>query len=117
MNLWKQVWRIVQMTRRVGGWKAATTLVRSAPKQVHLFRLLLADPRVPVWAKAALAGALLFAASPLNLPAYIPFIGPLDDIGIALLAGSFFLKQVPAHVLAEHKYTAGLADGFEAAGA
>lgn len=115
MNLWKQVWRIMQMTRRVGGWKAAAALARTGPKQVHLFRLLLADPRVPVWAKAALAGALLFAASPLNLPAYIPFIGPLDDLGIVLLAGSLFLKQVPAAVLAEHRYTAGLADGFEAA--
>lgn len=115
MNLWKQVWRIVQMTRRVGGMKAAGQLVSEAPKQIALFRLLLLDPRVPVTAKAVLAGALIFAVSPLNVPQYIPVIGALDDIGIVLFAGNFFLKQVPASVLAEHRQSVGLHDGFDPA--
>ena len=115
MNLWKQVLRIFQMTRRVGGWKAAGTLVQSAPKQLQLFRLLLLDPRVPVLPKALLAAALVFAVSPLNLPNFIPVIGALDDIGIVLFAGNLFLKQVPAHILAEHRHTAGLAEDFGAA--
>ncbi|MGI4788237.1 MAG: YkvA family protein [Janthinobacterium lividum] len=115
MTLWKQLWRMVQMTRRVGGWKAASQLAQSAPKQIALFRLLLTDPRVPVAAKAVLVGAILFAISPLNIPQYIPIIGALDDIGIVLFAGNYFLKQVPAHVLAEHRQSVGLSDSFEAA--
>ncbi len=115
MNLLKQLWKIVKMTRRVGGWKAATQLVRDAPKQVNLFRRLLVEPRVPVTAKMVLVGAGVFAVSPLNLPGYIPIIGQLDDIGIALFAGNYFLKQVPADVLAEHRHAVGLSNGFEAA--
>ena len=115
MNLFKQLWRFAQMTRRVGGWKAATTLARSLPQQFQLFRRLLADPRVPVIAKVALVGAIIFAVSPLNVPQYIPIIGQLDDIGIALLAGNFFLKQVPASVLAEHRQAVGLTPAFDAA--
>ena len=98
------------MTRRVGGLKAAKQLASDAPKQIALFRLLLTDPRVPVTAKAALAGALIFAVSPLNIPQYIPIIGALDDIGIVLFAGNYFLKQVPPEVLAAHRQTVGLAD-------
>ena len=114
MNLFKQLWRVVQMTRRVGGLKAAQKLAADAPKQIALFRLLLLDPRVPPFAKAALVGALVFAVSPLNVPQYIPVIGALDDIGIVLFAGSFFLKQVPADVLAEHRQRAGLSGEFDA---
>ncbi len=115
MNLWKQVWRMFTMTRRVGGWRAAVGLVQTAPKQLALFRRLLLDVRVPVLAKVALVGALVFAVSPLNVPQFIPIIGPLDDIGIVLLAGGFFLKQISPQVLAEHRHSVGLDDGFETA--
>ena len=115
MNLFKQLLRILTMTRRVGGWKAATLLVQNLPKQLQLFRRLLSDPRVPVVGKVVLVGAVFFAVSPLNLPQYIPIIGQLDDIGIALLAGNFFLKQVPGDILAEHRYAVGLGESFETA--
>ena len=115
MNLWKQVLRIFQMTRRVGGWKAAVTLAQTAPKQFQLFRRLLLDPRIPVLPKAILVGALVFAVSPLNLPNFIPVIGALDDIGIVLFAGNFFLKQVPAHILSEQRQAVGLGEEFGAA--
>ena len=100
------------MTRRVGGWKAATSLLQSLPKQFQLFRRLLGDLRVPISAKLVLIGAMLFAVSPLKVPQYIPILGQLDDIGIALLAGSFFLKQVPLPVLAEHRHIVGLRDNL-----
>ncbi len=115
MNLWKQVWRIVQMTRRVGGMKAAGQLASEAPKQIALFRLLLTDARVPVSAKAVLVAAVIFAISPLNIPNYIPVLGALDDIGIVLFASSYFLKQVPPAVLSEHRQTVGLTDTLDAA--
>ena len=104
------------MTRRVGGLKAGQQLVSDAPKQISLFRLLLTDPRVPISAKILLAAAVVFALSPLNIPNFIPILGALDDIGIVLFAGNYFLKQVPASVLAEHRHTVGLADsGIDAA--
>ena len=116
MNLWKQLWRVVQMTRRVGGWKAAGQLAQNAPKQIALYRLLVTDPRVPLTAKAVLVGALVFAVSPLNIPQYIPVIGALDDIGIVLFASSFFMRQVPKDVLAELRHQVGLSDdGLDAA--
>lgn len=108
MNLLKQLWRVAQITRRVGGVKAAQQLASEAPKQLALYRLLLTDPRVPVAPKALLAGAAAFAISPFNIPNYIPVLGALDDIGIVLLAGGYFLKQVPADVLAEHRQAVGL---------
>ena len=104
------------MTRRVGGWKAAGRLVQSAPKYLALYRLLLTDARVPVTAKAVLAGALIFAVSPFNFPQYIPVIGALDDIGIFLLANGYFMRQVPAEVLATLRHEVGLGEsGFGAA--
>ena len=111
MKLLNQLWRLVTMTRRVGGWKAAGQLVQSAPKYLALYRLLLTDSRVPVTAKAVLAGALIFAISPLNFPQYIPVIGALDDIGIFLLANSYFMRQVPAEVLATLHHQVGLGEG------
>ena len=115
MNLWKQIWRMIKMTRRVGGWRAGLALIQTAPKQMQLFRRLLLDPRVPVLAKMALVGALVFAVSPLNFPQYIPIVGALDDIGIVLFAANFFLKQIPMVVLAEHRHAVGLSSGFETA--
>lgn len=104
------------MTQRVGGLKAARQLASDAPKQIALFRLLLTDPRVPVSAKAVLVAAAVFAVSPFNLPNYIPVLGALDDIGIVLFAGNYFLKQIPAEVLAEHRQKVGLSDsGIDAA--
>ncbi len=115
MGFLKQLWRIAKTTRRVGGWRGARQLALDAPKYVHLFRRLLADARVPVAAKAVLVGGAVFAVSPLNVPQYIPVIGALDDIGIALFVGNYFLKQVPPMVLAEHRRAVGLRDGFDIA--
>lgn len=105
MNLTKQLWRLISMTRRAGGWQL---LLQQGPKQLALFQRLLRDARVPALAKALLIGAAVFAVSPLNVPQYIPVIGALDDIGIALFAINFFLKQVPQDILAEHRQAVGL---------
>lgn len=105
MNLVKQLWRLLSMTRRAGGWQA---LLQQGPKQVALFQRLLRDTRVPALAKAVLVGAAVFAVSPLNFPQYIPVVGAMDDIGIALLAIKFFLGQVPQDVLSEHRQAVGL---------
>ncbi|MDQ2687827.1 MAG: YkvA family protein [Armatimonadota bacterium] len=109
MTLLKQLWRLVLMARRVGGARALGTLVRQAPQQVALFSRLLRDTRVPVAAKVVLMGALVYAISPLDLiPDWIPVMGELDDLGVALWAINFFLGQIPLDALAEHRYAVGL---------
>ena len=113
MSIMKQLWQVKKLAQRVGGAKAAAQLVREAPKQVQLLQRLFIDPRVPAYAKAALVGAGIFAVSPLNIPQYIPVIGAFDDLGIVLIAGNFFFKQVPAEVLAEHRRAVGLPDNRE----
>jgi uncharacterized membrane protein YkvA (DUF1232 family) len=112
MNLFKQLLRFAKMTRRVGGWRMVTTLVRQLPQQVTLFTRLLGEARVPIAAKLVLVGAVVFAISPLNLPQYIPVIGELDDLGIALWAISFFQGQIPLDVMADHKKAVGLPTGL-----
>ena len=109
MTLLKQLWRLVSMARRVGGARALATFVQQAPQQVALFSRLLRDSRVPVVAKMTLVGALAYAISPLDLiPDWIPVVGELDDIGVALWAVNFFLGQIPLEALAEHRHAVGL---------
>ena len=110
MNQLRRLWRIAQFIRREGGIKGTAKLAQAAPKYLALYRRLLADPRVPKKAKIALLGAAGFAVSPLNIPAFIPVLGALDDIAIMSLAHGYFLKQVPADVLAEQRAAVGLGE-------
>jgi uncharacterized membrane protein YkvA (DUF1232 family) len=85
-----------QMWRRIGGW-------RTIAAQALLVSRLVPDRRVPVGAKLILVAAGVYFVTPLNLSfEWIPFIGQIDDLGIALLAMSAFLKACPADVVAEH---------------
>ena len=64
----------------------ARELARFLPDCAVLFKRLLADPRVPRRAKAALLVVLPYLLSPIDLvPDFIPIVGQLDD---ALLAGT-----------------------------
>lgn len=110
MNQMRRLWRIAQFVRREGGIQGTTKLAQAAPKYVALYRRLLADPRVPRNAKIALLGAAGFAVSPLNIPAFIPVLGALDDLAIMGLAHGYFLKQIPANVLSEQRAAVGLGE-------
>lgn len=110
MNTRRRLFYILNLVRRGGGVRGVTALAKDAPKYLALYRLLLADPRVPKSAKAVLVGAGAFVVSPLNLPGFIPLIGALDDIGIMMLAHGHFMKQIPDAVLAEHRAAVGLKD-------
>jgi uncharacterized membrane protein YkvA (DUF1232 family) len=109
MGIVGNAWKTAKYVRRVGGVKAAATMVRDAPKYAQLYRRLFADERVPKSAKAVLVGAGVFAVSPLNIPNFIPVIGALDDLAIMMLANGYFMKKVPADLLAEHRQAVGLA--------
>jgi uncharacterized membrane protein YkvA (DUF1232 family) len=108
MKILRRLWYMAQLLKRGGGVRGVKQMTRDAPKQLALMRSLCADPRVPAKAKAILVGAGVFAVSPLNIPNFIPIIGLIDDIGIAMLAHGYFMKNIPADILAEHRAKVGL---------
>ena len=87
------MWRLF---RRVGGWRA---VMADGLLAYRLFR----DPRVPMKAKAIFPAVIAYFFSPLNLPfEWIPILGQVDDIGIAIMALGAFLKLCPQELVAEH---------------
>jgi uncharacterized membrane protein YkvA (DUF1232 family) len=82
--------------RRLGGWRAMLADILLAGR-------LAFDRRVPLTAKFILMAAGLYFVSPINLSfEWIPFLGQLDDLAIALFAIGRFLKACPRHLVAEH---------------
>src|SRR5579883_513051 len=108
MGKFRQLVRIWKVTRRVGGPRAVFGFVRQAPQYALLVVRLLKDPRVSPFPKAVFLGTGIFAVSPLNLPEWIPVVGTLDDIGLAIFAITFLLNRIPADVMAEHRVALGL---------
>jgi uncharacterized membrane protein YkvA (DUF1232 family) len=87
------IWRL---WRRVGGWRAIVA-------QVLLAWRLVRDHRVPLLPKLILPATLIYYFSPLNLLfEWIPFVGQIDDVGVALIALGAFLKACPKSLVAEH---------------
>ena len=61
-------------------------LIRIVPDLLRLVRDLLADRNVPLSARIALGGLLLWLLNPIDLiPEFIPVLGPLDDVIVAVL--------------------------------
>jgi len=77
-------------------------LVAFLPACVTVARRLRRDPRVPLRAKIVVGIAALWVLSPIDLiPEFLPVIGPLDDIVVAVLALRYAARQVPRGVLFE----------------
>lgn len=73
------------------------------PRFVLLLRGLLGDSRVPRRSKLILGGTLLYLISPIDIvPDFVPGLGQLDDIVIALLALHSILNRVDEAVVLEH---------------
>ena len=84
-------------------------VVTRVPRYMRLGWLLLREPRIPTRGKAALAGALSYAISPIDpLPGFIPIIGQLDDLVILLLGLRSALASAPPEVADEHLAQTGL---------
>ena len=61
-------------------------LIRVVPDVVRLVRQLLADRSVAFGVRLALFGLLLWLLNPIDLiPEFIPLLGPLDDVVVAVL--------------------------------
>jgi uncharacterized membrane protein YkvA (DUF1232 family) len=64
----------------------AMPLLRLIPDVLRLVRRLMADPATPTPVRLALGGLLVWIVSPIDLlPEFLPGIGPLDDIVVAVL--------------------------------
>lgn len=73
------------------------------PKHGKLAYCLLRDERVPRAPKAVLLAALAVIVSPIDLPAWVPLVGELDMLALAILAVETFIEACPEDVRREHE--------------
>lgn len=93
-------------------WKVARSDERSLARRIGKLRFrdklafgrdLMRDRRVPLWAKLVAGALVVYLASPIDLiPDFIPVLGHVDDLLIALVAGGLLLRFVPRHVIEEN---------------
>ncbi len=69
--------------------------VRIVPDVVRLVRSLIADRQAPLAVRAALVGLLVWLVSPVDVvPEFVPIIGPLDDIVVAVLVLRYVRRRL-----------------------
>ncbi len=70
-------------------------LLRLLPDILRLVRRLLADPTTPRSVRLALIGLGAWILSPIDLlPEFLPGIGPLDDIVVAVLVLRWTARRI-----------------------
>ena len=75
-------------------------LLRALPDVVRLITRLAADPVLPRSAKLALAAAVVYLMSPIDLiPDFVPFVGYLDDALLAAVVLDGVLNYVDRGVV------------------
>jgi uncharacterized membrane protein YkvA (DUF1232 family) len=100
LGLWIASWIVMVLLAR----RLPPGLLRDAaeflPACVTTARRLRGDPAVPRRAKVALAIAIIWVLSPIDLlPEFLPVIGPLDDIVAVVLLLRYAARAVPREVL------------------
>lgn len=95
-------WAVLLLLARKLPPGAARDLATVLPACATTARRLRRDDRVPRKAKIAIAFALLWVLSPIDLiPEFLPVIGPLDDVIVVALAFRYAARAVPRQVLFE----------------
>ena len=70
-------------------------LVAVVPDVVRLVRNLLADRATPLGVRVALGILLVWILSPIDLiPEFVPVLGPLDDVVVAVLVLRYVARRV-----------------------
>ena len=73
------------------------------PNFVILLKRLVSDPRVPRKSKLILGATIVYLVSPIDVvPDFVPGLGQLDDVVVALLALHSILNRVDDEVVLEH---------------
>ena len=81
------------------------------PDLLRLLRSLIGDRSVPTDVRVVLVGLLAWIVSPIDLiPEFIPGIGPLDDVVVAIVALRYVRRRVGIDEL-RRRWT-GTDDGF-----
>ena len=79
---------------------AAREVVRLVPDILRLVRDLIADAAVPGGVRAALVFLLLWLVNPIDLiPEFVPVLGPLDDVIVAVLVLRYVRRRLGADEL------------------
>lgn len=100
LGLWIASWIVMVLLAK----RLPPGLLRDAaeflPACVTTARRLRGDPAVPRRAKVALAIAIIWVLSPIDLlPEFLPVIGPLDDIVAVVLLLRYAARAIPREVL------------------
>ncbi len=73
----------------------AREIVRIVPDVVRLIRDLVTDRTTPIDVRVVLVGLLVWIISPIDLiPEFIPVLGPLDDVVVAIVAMRFTRRRL-----------------------
>jgi len=87
-------------------------LLKALPNFARLLARLVGDPLLPRAAKIALAAAMVYLASPVDLiPDFIPFVGYLDDLLLGALVIDGVLNWVDRGLVL--RYWPGSPDSLE----
>jgi len=81
----------------------AMQVLVEVPKHGKLAYCLLRDERVPRAPKGLLLGALALIVSPIDLPGWVPLVGELDMLALAILAVQTFIEACPEDIRREHE--------------
>ena len=96
------------LTKRMLGREPYASFMRLRTRgKIRFFRMLMADPRIPVIVKVIPVITALYLAMPFDIiPDFIPVLGYMDDVGIVLLALALMRRLSPNAVLTELMATA-----------
>ena len=90
----------------------AMPALRLVPDILRLVRRLMTDARTPRSVRWALVGLLAWIVSPIDLlPEFLPGIGPLDDLVVAVVVLRWAGRRVGVDRLREH--WPGTGEGFD----
>jgi uncharacterized membrane protein YkvA (DUF1232 family) len=108
--LWALLIALLWLFRPRGvGLREALAIV---PDLLRLIRSLIGDRTTPLDVRAVLVAMLVWIVSPIDLiPEFIPVIGPLDDVAVAVLALRYTRRRLGIERL-RSRWT-GSSAGFE----
>ena len=74
---------------------SARELLGTVPAVLRLMRSLIGDRSVALDVRAVLVGLLLWIVSPIDLiPEFIPVLGPIDDVVVAVVALRYVRRRM-----------------------
>ena len=86
-------------------------VLRLIPDVLRLLRSVVSDRSAPLDVRVVLVGLLAWIVSPIDLiPEFIPILGPLDDVVVAVVALRYVRRRVGVDDL--HRRWTGTDDGF-----